>query len=150
MYFSREFVSMEIFLWAMCSQDIFTRINKRTATHTHTHRTPFTILPMAYSAHTNTYTTSRCHIIDRTSHSGKREKTHTVCWNSFICIQRTKILYCFFRFNFPFGDFWNRNVSLFFILRLSIHYYYYYQQQKRDSSLVWCLVTLAFEYLFKL
>lgn len=53
-----------------------------------------------------------CHI--KYAHIGTRcVCVATVCWNSFICIQRTEICYCFFRFNFPFGDF---QMGIFFLL----------------------------------
>lgn len=119
---------------AMRSQDVFGRINKishiiKLQTHKykvdiakypphdqqwHIQFSPwpaiYTVLPM-----TKTRTqlspwpapspVHSCHIA-MTQH---RQWFEIQCWNAFICIQRTKIRYCFFRFNFPFGDFWNGN-----------------------------------------
>lgn len=149
MYFSREFVSMEIFLWAMCSQDIFTRINKRTATHTHIERhSPFSLWPIA---RTQTHT-QRADVTSLTEHhtvANEKKRTPSAEIHSFVFNEQKSFIAfsgsIFHLVIFEIGMF-----LFFFILRLSIHYYYYYQQQKRDSSLVWCLVTLAFEYLFKL
>lgn len=117
-----NFVNMEIFLWAMCwrysqSNEPVCRLTKPS----HRHWTSMFPIGRQHHIHLSHQSVTKC----------VRVCVASVWWNSFICIQRTKICYCFFRFNFPFGDFlkWE------FLLR-SIHYYHFQQRMPLHTMLL--------------